>query len=278
MKPCMSAVLLPDTQLDYGKEDEMKKASILTTIIIVALLASVAFAGDKGEQKTGQLFLFQKCDASLIPAADAVDAKYDATGCPLPGNGPWPIFAGNRRYGQMRYNLLGDEFNFSFEGKKVLPETDYTLIYYPDPWPGMGLICLGSSTSNHAGNLQINGKLAMTSGLPAPYDKNFNPVEPSGATGAKIWLVSSADVKCENSGDIDPDSGLPADPSQMVGWNPTSYLFEANLIVFQFAAEMPGDEEEDDVTPGDEVDNPDPASSHGTFHKNHGYGGKDGKK
>ncbi len=228
----------------------MKKTIILMAIVSM-FLVSVAVAGDKGENKVGNLFLFQKCDPSLAPAADAENPKYDASGCPLPGNGPWPIFPDNRRFGQMKYNLLGDNFEFSFEGKKLVPSSDYTLIYYPDAWPGSGLICLGSSATNPAGNIQINGKMDITTGLPAPYDKNFNPVEPSGATGAKVWLVLSADVKCEGSGDVDEETGLQADPAQMLAWNPASYLFEGNLIVYQHAATEAEDAGDDETEPPD---------------------------
>ncbi|MBN1570973.1 MAG: hypothetical protein JXA73_24255 [Acidobacteria bacterium] len=222
----------------------MKKVSVLILVVFSVAIASAAFAGDRGENMVGSLFLFQKCDSSLIPDEEAENPLYDSNGCPVPGNGPWPIFSENRRWGQMKYNLLGDNFRFSFQGKRLLPETDYTLIYYPDEWPGKGLICLGSSTSNPNGNLQIGGSLEILTGLPAPYDKNFNPVEPSGITGAKIWLVRSVDVQCEGVGDVDPETGLQSDPPQMIGWDPASYLFEGNPIVYQYT--KPIDDTDDD--------------------------------
>ena len=46
--------------------------------------------------------------------------------------------------------------------------------------------------------------------MPAEYDIN---------EGAKIWLILSSDVDCENS--------------KMIGWNPTEYLFEHNLIYYE---------------------------------------------
>jgi hypothetical protein len=226
----------------------VKKTAVLILVVTSIAFASAAFAGERVENMVGNLFLFQKCDPSLIPGAEAEDPQYDSNGCPLPGNGPWPILTENRRWGQMRYNLLGETFRFSFQGKRLLPETDYTLIYYPDEWPGKGLICLGSNSSNPNGNLQIGGSLEIPTGLPAPYDKNFNPIEPSGAVGAKIWLVPAADVKCEGTGDIDPETGLQADPTQLLAWNPASYLFEGNLIVYQSVTPVtdPDDDDGDD--------------------------------
>ncbi len=231
----------------------MKKLAVLM-VVLSAAFASVTFAADKGENMIGNLFLFQKCDASLIPEAEAEDPQYDGSGCPLPGNGPWPAFTENRRWGQMRYNLLGDKFRFSFQGKRLLPETDYTLIYYPDEWPGNGLMCLGANTTNPNGNIQIRGQLEILTGLPAPYDKNFNPVAPSGAAGAKIWLVPSADVKCDASGEIDAETGLPADPSMLLAWNPASYLFEANLIVYQYSQPAADDDDEMDDDADENID------------------------
>ena len=38
--------------------------------------------------------------------------------------------------GKLHYTPFGSEFKFVFNGHKMDPGTDYTLIYYPDPWPG----------------------------------------------------------------------------------------------------------------------------------------------
>jgi hypothetical protein len=208
-------------------EDLMKKTTVFMMVVLLTTLASVAMAADKGENKVGTLFLFQKCDSEL-GGTTVGSITYDASGCPnIDFKGPWPILTENRRYGQMHYNLLGDTFRFSFQGKRLATGQDYTLIYYPDPWPGEGLICLGSGTANMAGNLQIHGEIEIPDGLPAIDDANYTPISPSGAVGAKIWLVLSADCNCGTSDA--PETGL-------VGWNPEKYLFEGNLINYQYAA------------------------------------------
>jgi hypothetical protein len=199
------------------------KRIVVTMVIMLTVLVSAAMACDETVQN-GKLFLFQKCDVSLKDLQDA----YDANGCPLPGNGPWPIFV-NGAWGSMQYTVLGDKFKFAFEGEKLQIDKGYTLIYYPDPWPGKNLICLGSGTTDGAGKVKIVGSKKFTdaggkpTGLPMVYDANFNPTSPSGAVGAKIWLVSSEDVSC--TADITPS---------MVAWNPTEYLFEGNMIVYQY--------------------------------------------
>jgi hypothetical protein len=119
----------------------------------------------------------------------------------------WDIIM-NGSWGKMEYRLSGDNLEFVFYGHKLNAGMNYTLIYYPDPWPGEGLICLGNSTSNENGDIHI-AESVDTGDLPSENDEN---------EGAKIWLVLSSDVDCENS--------------IMVDWHPTEYLFEHNLIYF----------------------------------------------
>jgi len=130
----------------------------------------------------------------------------------------WDI-VGSGAWGFLDYMPEGTEFKFLFVGKKLEPFQNYTLIYYPDPWPGNGLICLGSGTADELGKLKLLGKgdpdnpdyvgPVDTGDLPALYDAN---------AGAKIWLVLSNDVDCVEQ--------------QMTGWTPAEYLFENSLITF----------------------------------------------
>jgi hypothetical protein len=132
----------------------------------------------------------------------------------------WDV-VGNGGVAMMKYMPEATEFYFQLMGRRLLPETQYTLIYYPDPWPGNGLICLGSGLSDEYGRLRINGYNCPTSpdysdpvstgNMPAPGDENYG-------YGAKIWLVLSSDVDCVSQ--------------QMIAWNPTEYLFENVLMSF----------------------------------------------
>ena len=130
----------------------------------------------------------------------------------------WDI-VGSGAWGFLDYRPEGTEFKFLFVGKKLDPDVQYTLLYYADPWPGNGSICLGSGTADELGKVKIVGKgdplnpyytpPVDTGDLPADYDAN---------AGAKIWLVLSSDVDCLGQ--------------QMTGWNPGEYLFENTLITF----------------------------------------------
>jgi hypothetical protein len=99
---------------------------------------------------------------------------------PDPGATLWDLKQGG--YGSLTYRVWGPELSFKFQGKKLERNTPYALIYYPDPWPGTGLIILAEGTSNGGGNILLKGKVD-TGTLPASFgsDENF--------PGAKIWLV-----------------------------------------------------------------------------------------
>ncbi len=198
----------------------MKKIVIFIIVVMLTALTSVVMADDWGSEKAGRLLLFQKCDATLTGEG------YDSSGCPT-GDGPWPIYPGNRRMGKLKYTLWGTSFKFLFEGKNLEPNKDYTLIYYPDPWPGKNLVCLGSGKTNSKGKIKIRDSKdeAITTSLPASGDANYK-------LGAKIWLVLSEDITCG---------------TEMINWRPASYLFEYNLIVFENKeVNFGGDEEEED--------------------------------
>jgi hypothetical protein len=171
------------------RRNTMKRFAVTALIITIILAMSVTVYAKNGKSQqagksdTAHLYLREK----------------DPTTWEIVADGAW---------GKMKYNLSGPEFDFVFNGHGLEPGADYTLIYYPDPWPGDGLICLGSGVADEDGNVHIMASVD-TGDMPAEGDEN---------EGAKIWLVLSDDVDCENSA--------------MVGWQPEEYLFEHNLITF----------------------------------------------
>ena len=141
----------------------------------------------------------------------------------------WDVIS-NGSWGKMKYGLSGEEFEFVFNGHNLTSGQNYTLIYYPDPWPGEGLICLGNGTANEEGNVHI-AESVDTGNLPSEDDEN---------ECAKIWLVLSSDVDCENS--------------KMIGWNPAEYLFEHNLINFSKTSSEESSEKCDKGKTGEETE------------------------
>ncbi len=146
----------------------MKKRIVLITFIILALVAFTMIAAgpnsQSGKSNKGHLYLYEK---DGVPDWNIVE------------DGAW---------GKLTYNLSGSMFDYVFNGHGLVPGTDYTLIYYPDPWPGTGLKCLGSGVVNADGDIHIMNSVD-TGDLPIASDDN---------PGAKIWLVKSSDVDCES--------------------------------------------------------------------------------
>jgi len=174
----------------------------LVAIVAITLSTPVLAAqgnGKNGSTNTGHLYLYEK---------DPVT---------------WEIVE-DPAWGKLKYNLSGSTFDFVFNGKKLEAGSEYALIYYPDPWPGDGLICLGFGTADNGSNVHIKGSV-NTGDLPIDDDKNnFDnpnryPWIDEDYNGAKIWLVQHNDVDCENH------------HFKQV-WNPEEYLFEYDLICF----------------------------------------------
>jgi hypothetical protein len=104
-------------------------------------------------------------------------------------------FAG---YGTFRYTSEGPEFEWEFEGQGLVPYHwsngtyhRYVLVYYPDPWPGRNLVCLGHGEGDPWGNMTLQGS----------YDFGTD------VNDAKIWIVRRHWVDCtgyEAHGDDPP--------------------------------------------------------------------------
>jgi hypothetical protein len=167
-----------------------------------------ARCGQAGKSNTGHMYLFQK----------------DSDDWSIIDDGAWA---------KMKYNLSGNEFKFVFNGHDLDPGQSYSLIYYPDGWPGEGLIILDEGTVNEEGNIHLMGSIETGTSLPAEYDLNSDPettTDWQDRTGAKIWLVLSDDV-----GLVDPEDL--EGPKKMTRWNQPSYLFEYDLINYTDSGE-----------------------------------------
>src|SRR4030042_3507003 len=96
--------------------------TVLTVVLALLLAPAVLAAGPNGpagKSKTAPLYLYEKDPETWLI---------------VPG-GAW---------GKMTYPTSGLLFKFVFNGKKLTAGANYTLLYYPNPWPGNGLICLGT--------------------------------------------------------------------------------------------------------------------------------------
>ena len=104
----------------------------------------------------------------------------------------WTIVSPGAK-GTLIYNSEG----YDFIGMGLDEGVEYKMIYYPDPWPGTGLVCLNSGTPNSDGEVILQGTTDLTS-IHIPEDENEQ---------SKIWLVLASDVDCTNK--------------KMIAWNPS---------------------------------------------------------
>jgi len=174
-----------------GKKTKLVLCAIVLALVIAAV--PVIAKGPSrlaGRSNVGHLYLVEK----------------------NPADPNWPVVAGGA-WGKMTYRLRAPRFRFVFNGHGLVAGQDYTLIYFPDkvgnPWPRQDIICLGSDRADEDGNVHIKERVD-TGDLPNP-ETDINE-------GAKIWLVLSDDVDC--------------DEETIFGWNPTEYLFEFDSIRF----------------------------------------------
>ena len=114
-------------------------------------------------------------------------------------------------YGTLSHNVRGSTFDYDLVAQGLQESTDYSLIYYADPWAGEhpGAL-IGTHTTDGDGKINDLGQtVELNMDLPTSPDANY-------PGGAKIWLVPSNDYD---------ESG-----KKMSAWNPSDYLFETGLI------------------------------------------------
>lgn len=122
-------------------------------------------------------------------------------------------------WAELKYSKAGPQFRWWIHAEGLESETDYSIIYYADPWPGNNPGALIAQLTTDAygvipgdtdpGQHYASDGTELGMHLPHADDANY-------PTGAKIWLVKSDDYGC----------------CQMTAWNPTEYLFENNLITY----------------------------------------------
>lgn len=129
-------------------------------------------------------------------------------------DGPWLIIEDNT-FATLTWDGDKETFDYDLVAQNLPANTDYSLIYYADGWPGdnPGKF-IGSHSSDAAGAINDTGQsVNLDLDLPDPADGNY-------AVGAKIWLVLASDY----------NNGVAA-TGPMTAWNPSQYLFEGNVYI-----------------------------------------------
>ncbi len=146
------------------------------------------------------------------------------------------IVTADAKGGLLKFDNAGENFDFSFFGTGLNANTNYSLIYYADPWPGNGLThvtgnLIATGAANSQGQVNLSGSVNLNTDLPNSDDKNY-------PHGAKIWLV--------------PSSGYNTTAHSIIGWDGANYLFEnwpgfINYRQGPKPAEPTGDRESDEA-------------------------------
>ncbi len=127
----------------------------------------------------------------------------------------WTPITGDGIGGVLTWAGDGPTFSYSVSASGLPATTNYSLIYYADPYPGNnpGKL-IGTGTTDSGGNLAFSDNPDLGMDLPMPTDAN------SGAphNGAKIWLIPSANYN------VGTNSVTP--------WTPdNTWLFEGNVYI-----------------------------------------------
>jgi hypothetical protein len=115
------------------------------------------------------------------------------------------------RYAVLNFIPSGPKFVYDLKGYGLELSTQYSLIYYADPWAGNhpgALIAQGSTDGS--GGLSLSGSVELGMNLASSPDANH--------PWAKIWLV--------------PSSNYSQATTSMIAWNPADYLFETRTIQY----------------------------------------------
>ena len=103
-------------------------------------------------------------------------------------------------FGWLKFNPSASTFDYRLRAYGLQAGVDYSLIYYPEPqtiWPW-------PVTVIDSGTADVNGKVSLDGSYDFGMDLNQ----------VKFWLVLSSDLV----------------GNDFTGWNPSSYLFETNLV------------------------------------------------
>jgi hypothetical protein len=142
----------------------------------------------------------------------------------------WAILGNDNMEADVTFGLVGEKFAYTLEATGLQPSVKYVLIYYADQqnrfvnWGGNNPgALLGTFTADSTGAISYSYSLDI--GMDMPHADDWNNAPPADyvakdgynhKTGAKIWLV--------------PLTSYDTATKKLIGWNPTTYLFETELI------------------------------------------------
>jgi len=181
------------------------------------------------------LLVFLVMMSVFMSVVGVMAVTYDSTLILENKNSSWGIISDDIQ-ANLSYNSTGPEFEYSLTATGLQPTTGYSLIYYADKqdrltnWGGdnPGAFIEGFTTNNSGGYNSGDKSVNLGMNLPSKPDKNIDTYDYCTGTdkyktchGAKIWIVPS----------IDYDKSA----TKVINWNPTKFLFETDLIHYNYS-------------------------------------------
>ncbi len=134
----------------------------------------------------------------------------------------------------LTFDTCSPDFDFRLEVEGAEPDTDYSLVYYMDQqdrmenWGGDPLHVIYTFTTDTDGNHIEDDGLLKVPTMPYSVDWNAGPEADYGDSnngyddyehirGAKLWIIPSSDVDGIRNNEV---------------WNPETYLYEDDLILY----------------------------------------------
>jgi len=181
---------------------------------------------EKNEKMTVVQSYHMKSDTGNWAQGDVVTFDIELLALQLNASGPnkttlllenkdsnWDRITGDGRYGILTYETENDTFDYDLSVRGLNPNTEYALVYAPDPWPqavDSATTEIATFTTDANGNKDISDSMNLGYNIPHPNEDNY-------PDGGKIWVVLKTDH----------------DGTEMTAWNPDEYLFEYNLVRYE---------------------------------------------
>ena len=105
------------------------------------------------------------------------------------------LYGENESRAKIIYNREGENLEYILTGHNLIPNTSYTLVYYPEDVNN--ILCLGDGVSNMMGQMSVKNSINIPS-IPYITDPNsdITTTTVEGVTGAKIWMIPSHLINC----------------------------------------------------------------------------------
>jgi len=122
----------------------------------------------------------------------------------------WTPIINDGVMGELTFIPSHATFDYTLEVKGLNAGTNYTLLYYADPWPSVNGIAIGAPfTADASGYANVSGDVELGTSLPVAGDTNLS---------AKFWVVPTTHWGGTGTG--------------MILWDHTQYLHEWNLVSY----------------------------------------------